>query len=105
MTERVAMSLNDRERQRTGAELASHADALGMGAADLAPLAGTTPDVVAAVLRMDDTVSPVDVWAVRDALEGERGRRGLDAGDWSVLSDDARRRALMWFPLRDVRGL
>lgn len=99
------MSLNDRERQRTGEELVAHADELGMGAADIAPRAGTTPDVVAAVLRMDDAVSPVDVWAVRDALESERERRGVDAGDWSVLSDAARQRALTWFALRDVNGL
>lgn len=98
------MSLNARERQVTGGELTAHVEALGVSNEAIGAAAGLDADDVAAVLRMGD-VDPSDVWAVRDVLDAEASRRGVDAGGWSVLTDASRAQASRWFALRQVGAI
>lgn len=95
------MSLNEQERARTAQELSAHADALGLTHEQIAQKAGLGADAVDGILSMASG-DPVATWAVRDVLDAEARRRGVDAGGWSVLTDAARVQATRWFALRDV---
>ncbi|MGX6600991.1 DUF2316 family protein [Micromonosporaceae bacterium Da 78-11] len=98
------MSLNDEERARTGQELAENFR-----------LAGSTPDEIRAALdfsfeQFEDTLTvrpggrPQDVWLLRDHLEDLIRAQGVTPVPYTVLTDEAREAAAVWFPLRRSPG-
>ena len=93
------MSLNAAERRRTSEELHQNLALSGLTEQAVADELGYSLTRLRAALAVEDA-DPVDVWQLRDQLE----RAVLDAGAvpvvYSVLTEDARGAARMWFRLR-----
>lgn len=95
------MSLDRSQMAATADDLRANLERAGLTPDELASWLGLPTEEVAGVIAMDGEASPVEVWLVRDAIE-ETLRADGDGGDWSVLTDANRDRALGWYPLRDV---
>ncbi|GAB2673079.1 hypothetical protein GCM10027169_38630 [Gordonia jinhuaensis] len=92
------MSLNARERHRTSDELGANLVISGLTTEELRQRLGFTTGQLDAAMAAR-TSDPAEVWLVRDYLESVIARRGATPFPYSVLTEDARRMAQIWFDL------
>lgn len=95
------MSLDSKQMRRTGEDLRRYSQATGCDAATLAGWLGVPEARVDDVLHMRVS-DPVLTWLLRDALDDEAKRLGVEVAGWSVLTSDARVQAQSWFALREL---
>jgi hypothetical protein len=90
------MSLTPAQRQQTAAELQANFELSALSTADLRALTGWTQERVVATLTITDA-DPADVWRVRDLLDAEVRAAGRTPLPFSVLTEQARSAAEVWF--------
>lgn len=90
------MSLTTAQRQQTAAELQANFELSGLSTADLRALTGWTQERVVASLTITGA-DPADVWRLRDLLDAEVRAAGRTPWPFSVLTEQARAAAEVWF--------
>lgn len=90
------MSLNAQQRLDTSRELAQNLALSGLTAEQLGHRMGWTDARVQRTLRVDGG-SPADVWKLRDALVSAVREAGREPAAFSVLTEQKRRDAGLWF--------
>ena len=94
------MSLNDAERVRTRRELQRNLELSGLTTSQVAA------DLGMSLHRMEDTFAlggqsdPADVWQLRDYLEQVVRDVGGQPATFTVLTEQSRAAARVWFTLR-----
>lgn len=90
------MSLTPAQQRQTAAELQANFELSGLSTADLRQLTGWTQSRVVATLTIDGA-DPADVWRLRDLLEAEVLAAGRTPVSFSVLTEQVRASAEVWF--------
>lgn len=97
------MSLNNAQRRKTAAEFAQNLGLSGLSREQLGVRCGLEQGRLGAALAVEPGADPVDVWLVRDALESAVVDRGDSPVRYTVLTEQMRAAAGMWFGVRDRR--
>ncbi|MHA6757185.1 DUF2316 family protein [Streptacidiphilus sp. PAMC 29251] len=96
------MSLNREEQQRTSGELHANIQLCGTPPEQLAEQLGFSADQLEDTLNMGGACQPQDVWLLRDHLQDLVLAQGRTPVPYSVLTEQARRAAAVWFPLHPL---
>lgn len=88
--------LTSPQQQRTSEELQQNVARSGLSAEQLAHRLGWTDARLQRTLRVEGS-SPADVWRLRDVLVGAVREAGAELVPFSVLTEQKRRDAGVWF--------
>lgn len=94
--------LDPTQQQRSSAELRTALASSGLDPEQVAADLGLSTDQLHAALDVVEAQDPVHVWLLRDYLVQEAVDSGRERAAFTVLTDGARRQALMWFALRQA---
>ncbi len=90
------MSLSTRQKQHTRAELQANLELSGLSSAELQQVIGWTLPRLTGALTITGA-DPADVWRLRDVLENAVRDAGRDPVPFSVLTEEVRASASVWF--------
>ncbi|RAX45402.1 DUF2316 domain-containing protein [Arthrobacter sp. AQ5-06] len=96
------VSLNRSERLRTSQELASNFRQAGLTSSKVQADLGFTEEQLNDTLTLSQFSDPVNIWILRDYLERAVISAGGTPAPYSVLTEQGRARADIWFGLRPV---
>ena len=94
------MSLTTKQQDRTSKELKANLQLSGLTGAQVAADLKFTPSRLQDTLDLTAGSHPVDVWQLRDYLDQAVRDAGLEPAPFSVLTEQSRALARMWFRLR-----
>jgi hypothetical protein len=94
------MSLDSRERAQNASELRANFELAGRTAAELASALGLTQNQLDTALSSSG--DPVSVWLLRDYLVNVVTAAGREPAPFTILTEDARASARIWFDLREA---
>lgn len=94
------MSLNRFQKKQNSRELNANFELSGLTLEELADRTGFSTDRLEAALSVVRAYDPADCWLVRDVLEQAVIDAGKTPVPFTVLSEDKRSSAEMWFGYR-----